>query len=323
MAGPPPSPTVPKLPADNCVVVFRTERSGVYGRLVRLGAVSQTILKPHALPPIAAGLLGEATVLAALLGSALGNTGNIAVQTKTNGIVSMVYADCEAPGRLRGYARVDSGTLASLTAAGETVDANAALGQGHLAITIDAGGDAERYQGVIALDGGTLAQGAAAYFQQREALPTFIRLAVAQHYAGAKNGLPAALQWRGGGIMIQYPQTDAGVVESEPDSEDDPWERVRILTATIEYHELLDPNLTAERLLLRLFHEEGVVIERIVPLSAYCKCSRDKISKVLSTFDNDDIKDMVDETGKIAVTCEFCATTYAFEVSDICAGSGD
>ncbi|HPG89973.1 MAG TPA: Hsp33 family molecular chaperone HslO [Hyphomicrobium sp.] len=317
MTAPRPSQTVVQLPADDCVVVFRTELSGVYGRLVRLGAVSQKILKPHALPPVAATLLGEATALAALLGSALGDTGNIAVQTKTDGIVSVIYADCEAPGQLRGYARMDTGTFGQLTAAGEVVDAVRALGQGHLAITIDAGGDAERYQGVIALDGGALADGAARYFEQREALPTFIRLAVAQHYASARNGTPADVQWRGGGIMMQFPRPASGRDDDTPGDEDDPWERVRLLTATIEDHELLDPNLTAERLLLRLFHEEGVVIERVVPLTAYCKCSREKIANVLATFGDDDIKDMVDDAGKIAVTCEFCATTYAFDAADI------
>ncbi|MGB4866726.1 MAG: Hsp33 family molecular chaperone HslO [Hyphomicrobium sp.] len=319
MAGPAPSPAVLNLPADDCVIVFRTERSGVYGRLVRLGAVAQNILKPHALPAVAATPLGEAVALAALLGSALPERGNIAVQTKTNGIVSMLYADCEAPGQLRGYARCDAGTLAALTASGEPLNAENLIGAGHLAFTIDMQGDAAPYQGVIALDGATLAQSAAHYFEQREALPTFVRLAVAQHYAGAHNGLPVQMQWRCGGIMIQDPQPSRDDESSDAADGDDTWQRVRMLTATIEDHELLDPALTAERLLLRLFHEEGVVIERVVPLRSYCKCSRDKIAKVLTTFGADDIRDMRDDAGNITVTCEFCATKYAFDAAEIAA----
>jgi molecular chaperone Hsp33 len=305
------------LPADDCVIVFRTERSGVHGRLVRLGQVAQNILKPHALPPVARAPLGEAVVLAALLGSALPDRGNIAVQTKTNGIISMLYADCEAPGQLRGYARCDAGTLSALLERGETPNPVSILGSGHLAFTIDTGDEGGRYQGVVALDGATLAQRASEYFEQREVLPTFVRLATAQHYAGARHGLSAEMQWRCGGIMMQDPRPARDLVDADDDNE--PWQRVQMLAATIEDHELLDPALTAERLLLRLFHEEGALIERVLPLTSYCKCSRDKISRVLTTFGADDIRDMRDEAGNITVKCEFCAATYAFDAGDIAA----
>jgi molecular chaperone Hsp33 len=301
----------PTLPADDAVIVFRTVRSGVHGRLVRLGAVAEKILSTHAMPDPASEALGEAVVLAALLGSALSGEGNISVQTRTDGIVSVLYADCEAPGKLRGYARFDAETLAVLADSGEKLDAGSVLGDGHLAITIDQGTAAERYQGVVALDGGPLAMGAAAYFEARENLPTFVRLAVARHYAGARQGLPAALRWRGGGIMMQRLET------SLDESGDDPWLRVRMLTATIEDHELLDPTLAPEQLLLRLFHEEGVVIERVVPLTASCKCSRQRILKVLASFGAGELSDMRDDSGKVTVTCEFCGTTYGFETSEV------
>jgi molecular chaperone Hsp33 len=299
------------LPADDAVVVFRTERSGVHGRLVRLGAVADQILRAHDMPGPASEALGEALVLAALLGSALPSEGNISVQTKTDGVVSVLYADCESPGKLRGYARFEAETLNALSESGQKFDAGSILGDGHLAITIEQGAAAERYQGVIALDGGPLDMGAAAYFEQRESLPTFVRLAVAQHYAGAQAGLPAAMRWRGGGIMMQ--RLEKGTDENG----DDPWLRVRMLTATIEDHELLDPSLSSERLLLRLFHEEGVIVERTLPLSVYCKCSREKILGVLNSFGRDELADMRKDDGKIAVTCEFCASTYDFALEDV------
>lgn len=304
------------LPADDAVIIFRTERSGVHGRLVRLGAVADKVLSAHAMPEVATETLGEALVLAALLGSALPGNGNISVQTKTDGAVSVLYADCEAPGKLRGYARFNAEALTALTDGGQKLQSASVIGNGYMAITIDQGDATERYQGVIALDGGPLDIGAATYFESRESLPTFVRLAVARHYAGAQSagsmaGLPAAMRWRGGGIMMQRLKGDA-------DSDgDDPWLRVRMLTATIEDHELLDPTLAPERLLLRLFHEEGVVIEKVVPLAAYCKCSRDRIMTVLATFGRDELADMHDETGKISVKCEFCAATYVVDPSEI------
>lgn len=307
-----------KLPADDCVISFRTDISGVQGRLVRLGPVSQAILAPHALPTEAAALLGEALVLAALAGSVLRDSGNIAVQTKTDGLVSVLYADCEAPGQLRGYARADTGSLQALSAAGEAPDRRRLVGNGHLAFTFDTASAAERYQGVIAFDSGSLADGAANYFEQREALPTFVRAAAAQHFDAAKPGHSNELQWRCGGLMIQFPDGRIGEMDDvATDAADGPWQRVRMLTATIEDHELLDPNLTAEQLLLRLYHEEGVIIERVTPLKTYCKCSREKISNVLASFGEDDINDMTGDDGQITVTCEFCARSYAFIAKDV------
>jgi molecular chaperone Hsp33 len=311
MAVPGRSDAPPPLPSDDAVIVFRTVRSGVQGRLVRLGAVAEKVIGGHSMPDAASVALGEALVLAALLGSALQDEGSISVQTRTDGVVSVLYADCEAQGKLRGYARYDAETLSVLAGSGKKLDAASILGDGYLAITVDQGGASERYQGVIALDGGPLDMGAAAYFEQRENLPTFVRLAVARHYAGAQAGLPSTMRWRGGGLMMQRLESDSG------DDGDDPWSRVRMLTATVEDHELLDPELAPERLLLRLFHEEGIIIERVVPLTAYCKCSRNRIVNVLGSFGAEELADMRDDNGKIAVTCEFCATTYYFDLPEI------
>ncbi len=311
MKAPQPGGAPVALPADDAVIIFRTESSGVHGRLVRTGAVADQILRAHAMPDAASEALGEGLVLAALLGSALPGDGNISVQTRTNGVVSVLYADCEAPGKLRGYARYDTGKLAALPETGQTFDAASILGDGHLAITIDQGDAAERYQGVIALESAPLDVAAAAYFEQRENLPTFVRLAVARHYAGAQAGLPAAMRWRGGGIMMQ--RLENGTDENG----DDPWLRVRMLTATIEDHELLDPSLSPERLLLRLFHEEGVIIERVVPLEVYCKCSQDKIFSVLTAFGAGELDDMRTDDGNIAVTCEFCTQMYSFDPAEL------
>ena len=282
------------------------------GRLVRLGSVADALIAPHALPDLASEALGQALALVALFGSALPGDGKVILQTRTDGAVSLMVADFDASpadggGRLRGYARFDAGALAGLTEPGLRLDAGAVLGSGHLAITIDQGLASDRYQGVVALEGVSLAGGAANYFEQREALPTFVRLAVARHYASGLSGAEPGWRWRAGGFMLQQ-------VDKERDED---WSRVRLLASTLEDHELLDPALTPERLLLRLFHEEGVAVERVTPLADYCRCSRTRILDVLSSFGAKELSGMRDEAGAISVTCEFCTKTYAFALSDI------
>ena len=107
----------------------------------------------------------------------------------------------------------------------------------------------------------------------------------------------------------------------DDDNAGEDWRRVQMLAATVEDHELLDPDLTAERLLLRLFHEEAVAIERVIPLSKFCRCSREKVENVLLAFGAAELSDMRDDNGKIVVTCEFCATRYTFSLDELRARS--
>ena len=303
--------------ADDCVVVFRTQRSNVRGRLVRLGKTLDGIVTPHAMPDIPNRRLSEALALAALCGSALPDDGNLNLQTRSDGAVSILVADYAAPGRLRGYARYDQGKL------GETAEQDAgwktaasSLGDGHLAITLDSGPGEERYQGVLAFENAPLVATAAAYFEQREAMPTFIRLAVADQFIGAARAAQNEPRWhrRAGGLMIQ--SSTARRDESDDQGSED-WRRVEMLAATVEDHELLDPGLSVERLLLRLFHEEAVAVERVIPLSPFCRCGRAKVENVLLAFGAGELSDMLDENGQIVVTCEFCTARYSFTLDEL------
>ncbi|MFN0217286.1 MAG: Hsp33 family molecular chaperone HslO [Hyphomicrobium sp.] len=305
------------IPPDDAVVVFRTVKSAVSGRLVRLGATADAILKAHKLADLAAETLGHALTLSALIGSALPVSGRLILQARTNGPVSLLVADFDAPGRLRGYARYDTGGLSAAARSRAKLTAADALGDGHLAITIDPGPGSDRYQGIVALDGATLAAAAADYFENRESLPTFVRLAAAKYSSAGSGG---AWRWRTGGLMMQkLSRRDDQDAAPEIEEDSDHWNRVRTLAATLEDHELLDPALSAEHLLLRLFHEEGVRVERALPLSHACKCSRQRVADVLASFGAKEISDMRDDAGRIVVTCEFCATAYAFEPAEIAA----
>ena len=160
-------------------------------------------------------------------------------------------------------------------------DQGALLGKGHMAMTIDPGGDKDRYQGIVPLEGEPLVDAAHTYFRQSEQLPTFIRLAVARHYGPASGEGQRMWRWRAGGLMIQQLPREGGKRErgdaaSEDDDEEN-WNRARHLAATVEDHELLDPTLSPERLLYRLFHEEGVQVTPATALAAECRCSRERI----------------------------------------------
>jgi molecular chaperone Hsp33 len=302
---------------DDIVLPFRTDRSGVIGRLVRLGPAVDEILSHHQAPEPVLKALGEAVALTVLLGTSLKFDGKLILQTKTDGILDFLVVNYEAPGRVRGYVRYDKARMAE---AGASIGQGPLLGQGHLAITIDPGEEMERYQGIVALEGEGLTAAAHTYFQQSEQLPTFIRLAVARHYRAGE------WHWRAGGLMIQNlargggrPSVADDAVEGDEADEDwdDDWERTRILASTVEDHELLDPMLAPERLLYRLFHEEGVRALPRTRVDAYCQCSREKVGAFLKSFGAEELTDMREADGAISVTCEFCSKTYRFEPGEI------
>ena len=214
-------------------------------------------------------------------------------------------ADFSVPGSLRGYARFDAERLAALDAD----DDAALLGHGHLAMTIDRGVDTERYQGVVPLEGESLTEAADTYFRQSEQLPTFIRLAVARHFRAGENG-EGAWTWRAGGLLVQKLTREGGVASLKAFEED--WTRARSLAETVEDHELLDPMLSPELLLFRLFHEEQVRVYRAIPLQTYCSCSRERVEELLDRFSGEDIAEMTVD-GEVWVTCEFCNVRYSFD----------
>ena len=210
-----PSQTL-KLPNDDLVLPFRTVRSGVIGRLVRLGPAVDEILSHHAAPQAVSQTLGEAVALTALLGTALKIDGKLTLQTKTDGLLDFLVVTYEPPGRLRAYARYDKKRVG----ADDDIAQGELIGSGHLAITIDPGEEMERYQGIVALNGESIGEAALSYFHQSEQLPSFVRLAVARHYTAGEKGAPGRWQWRAGGLMIQH-LARAGGSEASPEDADE------------------------------------------------------------------------------------------------------
>jgi molecular chaperone Hsp33 len=304
------------VPVDDAVIPFEVNALDLRGRLTRMGPALDEILTKHDYPPAVGKLLGEAIVLTTLLGSSLKFDGRFILQTQTDGPVSFLIVDFQAPDRLRAYARYDVKRLKP------GLDSGALLGKGHLAMTIDQGPDMSRYQGLVALDGGGLEEAAHEYFLRSEQIPTRVRIAVGEEFRGGEGGKH---RWRAGGLLMQFlPKAPERARQADlhpgdaPEgtvphtvAEDDAWVEGQSLIGTVEDLELIDPDLSGERLLYRLFHERGVRVFKQVALQARCSCSREAVSSMLKSFETKDRAEMVKD-GKVVVTCEFCSSVYEF-----------
>jgi molecular chaperone Hsp33 len=307
---------------DDCVLPFAVEPLDVRGRVVRLGHTLDGLLANHDYPKPVARLVAEATALGALLSSTLKLTGRFTLQTQTDGPVSMLVVDITAPDRMRAYANFNESRVAAITG---SYDAGELMGKGHLAMTIEQAGDLNRYQGIVSLSGGSLEDAAHQYFAQSEQIPTKVRLAVAEElHAGREPG------WRAGGLLVQFlPRDAARLKQADLDpgdapegmqrhevAIDDAWIEAQSLVETVEDHELIDPALSSERLLWRLFNERGVKVFKAQRVVAQCRCSRERISSILNNFSVEERVDMIKD-GRVTVKCEFCGKSYNFEPKEI------
>jgi molecular chaperone Hsp33 len=313
--------------ADDTILPFEVAALDLRGRVVRLGPLIDTILAAHNYPKPVARLLGEAIVMTVLLGSALKFEGRFILQTQSDGPVRMLVVDFTTPGKVRACAHFDAARVASAVAASRDVG-GALLGRGHLAMTIDQGPDMSRYQGLVALEGKGLEHAAHEYFLRSEQIPTRVRLAVGEELSARRGG--ARHHWRAGGILLQFlPKAPERARQADLDPgdapegtaphvlpEDDAWVEGRSLFATIEDIELIDPGISAEQLVYRLFHQRGVRVFRSVPIVAQCSCSRAGVANMLRSFSQDDRDHMI-ENGVITVTCEFCNSGYVFEPGEV------
>ena len=302
---------------DDLVQPFEIQPFRLRGRLVRLGPMLDTIVKRHDYPAPVATLLGEAIALAVALASALKYDGVFTLQTKGDGAIRLLVADVTSAGAVRGYAQYDAAKLAEAMAGSSAGPGSVPrlMGAGYLAFTVDQGEDTERYQGIVALEGATLADCIHHYFRQSEQIATGIKVAVAQGEDGA---------WRGGCLMVQrLPAEERAEMVATREEIEDGWRRALILMGSSTSAELTDAALSPEALLYRLFHEDGVRVFRVHGVRAECRCSRERIERVLRSLPSDDRQGLGEADGSVTVTCQFCNEAYRFEadaVSAIAAG---
>ena len=273
------------------------------GRLIRLDSVLDTILDAHDYPPPITHLLAEALVLTTLMGSLLKDDGSqVTLQAQTqSGAVALLACDYQA-GALRGYVDYDADRLADL---GANPTLFALFGTGYLAITFDVAKGKGRYQGIVPLEGETLAQACETYFLQSEQVPTLIRTAIR-----SKDGSCTA-----SGLLVQHlPDGEEGRERLHARLDHPEWEHVATMAGSITHDELLDPELSMEALVWRLFHEEDEVrIEHGVDVTRGCRCSLDHYRDVLEKFPEQDRVEMRDADGLIMVDCAFCSKQFAVQ----------
>ena len=301
---------------DDLIQPFRIDPFALRGRLVRLGPTIDRILSQHNYPEPVAAILGEAIALAVVLAGALKYDGVFTLQTKSDGPVRLIVADVSTEGAVRGYAQYDRDRLDQVCGAvparairkpGGSPSVPELIGSGYIAFTVDQGEHTERYQGIVELAGSTLAECAQHYFRQSEQIQAGIKLSVAR---AGENGA-----WRAGGLMLQRVPPEGGYKIIADDVEDG-WRRAMVLMSSATPDELVDPELPPRRLLFRLFHEDGVRVFETHPLEARCRCSRERIGRILRSFPREDI-DELRQDPVTTVTCEFCNTRYEFTADDL------
>jgi len=315
---------LPHPGGDDSVLPFQLDRADIRGRVARLDAALEAMLAQHAYPDAVSALTAEAALLTALIGQTMKLRWRLSLQIRGDGPVRLIATDYFAPAapgeaaRIRAYAGFDAERV------GGAADPFTLLGTGFFGMTIDQGPGTTPYQGLTPLAGGSLSTCAATYFAQSEQIAT--RFAVSAALSAAPGETP---RWRGGGVMLQHlPKASPHAAPAEPSGREglmsaddvaamsdgaDDWSRVNLLLDTVETHELLGPTVAAERLLLRLFHEEA---PRVYPAQAVrfgCTCSRERVEAAMAQYSAKDIETMTTDAGVLTADCQFCGAHYEFD----------
>ena len=312
---------------DDTVLPFQLDASDIRGRVARLEASLQDMLRQHHYPTQIEALVAEAALLTALIGQSIKLRWKLSLQVRGKGPVRIIATDYYAPqsdgapARIRGYASFDA----------ERLDPDAMpfsqIGEGYFAVLIDQGEGTEPYSGITPLAGGSLSSCAETYFAQSEQLPTRFALSFGQSI------LPGtAPVWRAGGIMLQHMPVASGAVAAEAGSgeggllghadilggaQSENWTRANALLDTVDDIELVGPSLSPTDLLIRLFHEEGPRVFDAQPVRFGCSCSADKVRQSLSIYSAKDIRHMTTPEGTVTADCQFCGAHYVIDPATV------
>lgn len=259
---------------------FLFERAPIRGEIAHLEATWQAVLERHDYPPVLRRLLGEMTAAAALLAATIKFEGSLIMQMHGTGPVSLLVVECENGRTLRATAKwrggLEPGTLTAL------------LGEGRFAITLAAGPGKQSYQGIVGLEGGSVAGVLEHYLRRSEQIETRLWLAVDER--------------RAAGLLLQK-------LPHPGDGED--WERARQLAQTLTAEELLE--LPAHALVQRLYWHEDVRLFEPRPLAFHCSCSHERVAAMLRMLGYDEVRAILAERGTVEVGCEFCGQAYRFD----------
>lgn len=269
---------------------FLFDRHPVRGEFASLDASWLAVLERRSYPPAIRRVLGETLAAAALLSATIKYDGLMTLQIQAKGLLRLLVVQVTAERTLRALARWDES--AGRLEQEASIPLADLCGHGTLVLTIEPA-SGEAYQGIVALDGDSIAEALEAYFERSEQLPTHLCL--------------AADECRAAGLLVQrLPGSD---------SDADLWNRVEQLSATLGAEELL--TLDAATLLRRLFHEEDVRVFEDQPLAFRCTCSRERTGGMLRALAPAEVRELLAEQGEISVDCEFCGQRYRFDAVDV------
>ena len=284
----------------------------IRGRVASIGSVVTDILDRHKYPLAVASLQAEALALAACLASTLKFDGVFTLQAKGDGYIKTLFADMTSDGHLRGYSAFDADADAPVAddlVTSTLADVPALLGSGYIAFTVDEEKTGGRYQGIVDLEGATLSDAATRWFTNSEQLDTAVMAA-----AHCIDGV-----WQARAIMLQRIAAEGGDASSQADREqsDDAWHTARTLMESLRRDELVDPLLSADALIFRLFNSMEPHVAPSRDVIDQCRCSPQRVQTMLAQLDRAEIADLADDEDKIEIICEFCKTTRHFYIDNI------
>lgn len=299
---------------NDCVIPFQIDKAHITGRMIRCQKSISRILNQHNYPTPVARLLGEALLLVALLGSGMKLKHRMILQIKGDGALPLLVADYYADGAMRGYVECQEALYKKWTG-GEEINPFLLIGKGHLAITIDNADGSKPYQGIVPIQGESLSAAILAYIDGSDQILSALKLFINQK---DYNGVT---QWYGAAMLVQRLGKAGESFKAEfiddTDDETEQWTRIKALFSTLSEEELCDEELAADRLLFRLFHEDGVRIFEEKLIHFACKCDMGRLEAVLKNSNRDDLQEMADENGLITADCQFCQNKYQFFVKDL------
>lgn len=295
--------------AEDVCLPFIINDGAFRGRLVRLTGAITDILTRHNDPPEVSALLAESVVAAVALASGLKYDGVFTLQIQGSGPVHTLVTDVTSTGELRACAKFDADRLAAELGKARPPGATPQLtgSSGHLAFTVDQGPDTERYQGIVALSGESLADSIHHYFRQSEQIESALKIAIGP----SRDGGP----WTAAAILIQRMPEDGGRPVDREEAED-AWRTAVILLGSLKDSELLDLSLSPRQLLMRLYATVGIRLLERRPVQAKCRCSRERSERILASFPIEEVRSYAQD-GTVHMTCEFCRTDYAFSESEL------
>jgi molecular chaperone Hsp33 len=265
---------------------FIFEHTPIRGELVRLDATWQSVLQNHDYPPVLLKAMGELMAAAALLAATLKLQGALVLQLQGQGPVTLLVVECTGEMTMRATAKwsgeLESGTLREL------------VGDGRFVITLDPKNGNQAYQGIVPLEGDSIADILQNYMLRSEQLETRLFLTADENQAA--------------GMLLQK-------LPGQPEQDQDAWHRAGILAETVKPDELL--HLSAETLLQRLFSEEDLRLFEAQPIRFHCSCSREGVSNMLRMLGREEIDSVLAEQGSVEVNCDFCNRHYAFDAVDV------